>query len=68
MWLASTSAEAYRWIAITLQNRAHQNRAHQNQAVRSVVPIQAIRIHSLLIMPGGCNANPTGPLQPCSNT
>jgi len=63
MWLASTSAEAYRGIAITLQNRAHQN-----QAVRTAVPIQAIRIHSLLIMPGGCNANPTGPLQPCSNT
>jgi hypothetical protein len=56
MWLASTSAEAYRWIAITLQNRGHQN-----QAVRTIVPIQAIRIHSLLIMPGGRNANPTGP-------
>ena len=55
MWLASTSAEAYRWIAITLQNRAHQN-----QAVHTIVPIQAIRVDSLLIMPEGCNTNPNG--------
>ena len=57
MWLAWMSAEAGRWVGITLQHHASPNKA-----VRIAdVPIQAILIHSLGMMFGGGNANPSAP-------
>ena len=56
MWLALKFAETGRWVAITLQKHANQNKAVRIPEV----PIQAILIHSLWIMPGRCNANPSG--------
>jgi anti-sigma factor ChrR (cupin superfamily) len=56
MWLAWMSAETGRWVAITLQKHANQNKAVRIPDV----PIQAVLFHSLWIMPGGCNAIPSG--------